>query len=173
MTIITYLHTDTSPFTLKPVILYLSDTFFDCASSSHLISCIFRNSLYILTTHTIPWQKKLFIAGLDYNVSDAQLGDLCAQFGTVESAKVVVDYDTGRSRGFGFVEMSTEEEAKLAMSSLHEQPFEGRTLMVNEAREKGASPHRNSNSGGYNNSNNSYGNRKESRGRTDFNRRAR
>lgn len=116
--------------------------------------------------------KKLFIAGLDYNVTDAQLGDLCSQFGTVESAKVVVDYDTGRSRGFGFVEMSTEDEAKQAMSSLHEQPFEGRTLMVNEAREKGAPTYRNSNSG-FNQSNNSYGNRKESRGRTDFNRRSR
>ncbi len=64
--------------------------------------------------------KKLYVGGLSYNVTDAQLQQLFASHGTVESAKVVMDRETSRSRGFGFVEMSTQEEAEKAKAALEE-----------------------------------------------------
>lgn len=103
--------------------------------------------------------KKLFVAGLAYSVSDEQLAELFSQVGTVESAKVIIDHDTGRSKGFGFVEMSSDQEATDAISKLNEYPFEGRNLMVKEARPKGDSPHQNNR---FNNGNN-Y-NRNQGRG---------
>lgn len=80
--------------------------------------------------------QKLFVGSLDYSVTDQQLNDLFAEIGTVESAKVIIDRETGRSRGFGFVEMGSEEEAKAAVEQLNGQEHEGRTLVVNEARPK-------------------------------------
>lgn len=80
--------------------------------------------------------QKLFVGSLDYSVTDQQLNDLFAEFGTVESAKVIIDRETGRSRGFGFVEMGSDEEAKAAIEKLNGQEHEGRTLVVNEARPK-------------------------------------
>ncbi|MDD5341772.1 MAG: RNA-binding protein [Patescibacteria group bacterium] len=78
--------------------------------------------------------KKLYVGGLSYDVTDAQLNEYFAQAGTVESASVVIDRMTGRSRGFGFVEMATDGDAQKAIETLNGQEFAGRTITVNEAR---------------------------------------
>lgn len=78
--------------------------------------------------------KKLFVGSLPWSVDDAQLAQIFSQAGTVVSAQVVKDRDTGRSRGFGFVEMSTEEEAQNAVSNLNGSDVEGRKIVVNIAR---------------------------------------
>ncbi|MDD5252085.1 MAG: RNA-binding protein [Patescibacteria group bacterium] len=78
--------------------------------------------------------KKLYVGGLSYGTSQQSLQDLFSQAGTVASAMIITDKMTGRSKGFGFVEMSTEEEAQKAISMFNGQEFEGRTLTVNEAR---------------------------------------
>jgi len=78
--------------------------------------------------------KKLFVGNLAYGVNDTQLGELFGVHGAVVSAKVIVDRDTGRSKGFGFVEMSNDTEAQAAIAALNGKDFEGRALTVNEAR---------------------------------------
>lgn len=78
--------------------------------------------------------KKLFVGSLSYNVDDNQLAEAFATAGTVESAKVITDRETGRSRGFGFVEMATDEEAQKAVETLNGQEIDGRPIVVNEAR---------------------------------------
>ena len=78
--------------------------------------------------------NKLYVGGLPYSVTEAQLEEVFSAHGTVESARVITDRMSGRSRGFGFVEMSTPEEAEEAMQKLNGTELEGRTLMVNEAR---------------------------------------
>lgn len=78
--------------------------------------------------------KKLFVGNLQFSVTDDALSELFSQCGTVESAKVILDRETGRSKGFGFVEMSTDEEAAEAISKFNGHEFEGRTINVNEAR---------------------------------------
>jgi cold-inducible RNA-binding protein len=77
---------------------------------------------------------KLYVGNLDYAVDDGKLGELFAQAGKVVSAKVITDRGSGRSKGFGFVEMGSDEEAKKAAEMFNEKDFEGRTLVVNEAR---------------------------------------
>ena len=77
---------------------------------------------------------KLYVGGLPYSVTEQQLNELFAQQGTVSSAKVITDKFTGQSRGFGFVEMSTTEEAKKAISALNGTQMDGRPLTVNEAK---------------------------------------
>lgn len=78
--------------------------------------------------------SKIYVGGLPYSADDAQLGELFAPHGNVESVKVITDRFTGQSRGFGFVEMSTAEEAKAAIDALNGTELGGRTLIVNEAR---------------------------------------
>lgn len=78
--------------------------------------------------------KKLFVGSLPWGVDDAQLSQIFSQAGTVVSAQVVKDRETGRSRGFGFVEMSTDEEAQAAVSNLNGTDVEGRKIVVNIAR---------------------------------------
>lgn len=78
--------------------------------------------------------KKLFIGGLSWDTTDSSLGEFFAQAGTVASAKVITDRNTGRSRGFGFVEMSTDEEAEAAKTKLNGQTLDGRTIAVNDAK---------------------------------------
>ena len=78
--------------------------------------------------------KKLYVGGLPYSISDGQLEELFAAHGTVESARVITDRMTGRSKGFGFVEMSDQSEAEAAMEALNGTDLEGRTITVNEAR---------------------------------------
>ncbi|MFW5744606.1 MAG: RNA recognition motif domain-containing protein [Spirochaetota bacterium] len=77
---------------------------------------------------------KLYVGNLSYQTQEDELREHFAQFGTVVSANVVTDRDTGRSRGFGFVEMSTEEEARAAESGMNGKEVDGRTLKVNESR---------------------------------------
>ena len=83
--------------------------------------------------------RKLYVGGLPYSVSDTQLSDLFTEHGTVDSAQVITDRMTGRSRGFGFVEMSTSEEADAAASKLNGTQLEGRSLTVNEAKQRQSS----------------------------------
>lgn len=80
--------------------------------------------------------NKLFVGSLAWGVTDDQLKEFFAQAGTVESAKVIVDRDTNRSKGFGFVEMSSDEEAAKAIKELDGKELEGRPVSVNEARPK-------------------------------------
>ncbi|HSX36361.1 MAG TPA: RNA-binding protein [Patescibacteria group bacterium] len=77
---------------------------------------------------------KLFVGSLSYSVNDDQLRDAFAQAGTVVSAKVIMDRETGRSKGFGFVEMGSDEEAQNAIKMLEGKELEGRAIAVSEAR---------------------------------------
>ncbi|MEK6604724.1 MAG: RNA-binding protein [Nitrospirota bacterium] len=77
---------------------------------------------------------KLYVGGLPYSTTEQQLSELFAPQGSVTSAKVITDKFTGQSRGFGFVEMSTEEEAQKAISALNGTQLDGRTMTVNEAK---------------------------------------
>lgn len=78
----------------------------------------------------------LYVANLGFHVDDSALKNLFSEFGEVSSAKVISDRETGRSRGFGFVEMNSEAEAKQAMSKLNNKEIEGRLMSVTVAREK-------------------------------------
>lgn len=78
--------------------------------------------------------KKLYVGNLPYACTDQILMDTFAQVGTVESARIITDRDTGRSKGFGFVEMSSDAEAQEAISKLHNLDYDGRPMIVNEAR---------------------------------------
>jgi len=84
--------------------------------------------------------KKLYVGNLSYSVTSADLEDMFAQFGSVRSAQVVQDRDTGRSKGFGFVEMSNDNEANSAIAALNEKEHDGRPLAVNEARPREERP---------------------------------
>lgn len=78
--------------------------------------------------------KKLYVGNMSYQLTDADLRNLFAEYGTVESVQVITDRDTGRPKGFGFVEMGSDEEAQAAISGLNGQEISGRALTVNEAR---------------------------------------
>jgi RNA recognition motif-containing protein len=78
--------------------------------------------------------KKLYVGNLTYEVTDRDLEQMFAAHGTVESAQVIMDRDTGRSKGFGFVEMKTDQEAQAAIQALNGQDAGGRALTVNEAK---------------------------------------
>jgi RNA recognition motif-containing protein len=82
--------------------------------------------------------KKLYCGNLGYNVTSSDLDQLFAEFGTVKSAEVINDRDTGRSKGFGFVEMQSDNEALAAANALNGKEHEGRTLTVNEAKPREA-----------------------------------
>jgi cold-inducible RNA-binding protein len=81
--------------------------------------------------------KKLFVGNLGYAVTDGDLSKMFEAHGTVESAQVIKDRETGRSKGFGFVEMKTDTEAKAAIAALSGQDAGGRPLTVNEAKPRG------------------------------------
>ena len=89
--------------------------------------------------------KKLYVGGLSYSTSEESLKNAFAQAGTVSTASIVMDKMTGRSRGFGFVEMSSDDEADKAIEMWNGKEFEGRTLTVNEARPMGDRPPRRDN----------------------------
>jgi RNA recognition motif-containing protein len=80
--------------------------------------------------------KKLYVGNLAYGVTDSNLEAMFAAHGTVQSAQVIMDRDTGRSKGFGFVEMGSDQEAQAAIAALNGKEVEGRALTVNEARAK-------------------------------------
>ena len=87
----------------------------------------------------------IFVAKLDYNTEEDSLRHLFEGFGEVDSAKIIFDRETGRSKGFGFVEMPNDDEARSAIQTLNEEDFEGRTIVVKEARPR---EERNNNRGG-------------------------
>jgi RNA recognition motif-containing protein len=78
--------------------------------------------------------KKLYVGGLSYSTTEEALKNTFSQAGTVESATIIIDKESDRSKGFGFVEMSTDEEAQKAIEMLNGKELDGRTLTVNEAR---------------------------------------
>ncbi len=84
--------------------------------------------------------NKLYVGNLAYSVRDESLQQAFSQFGTVTSAKVMMDRETGRSKGFGFVEMGSDAEAQSAINGMNGQPLEGRPLVVNEARPREERP---------------------------------
>ena len=78
--------------------------------------------------------KKLYVGNLTYDTTDSTLEQLFAPFGTVQSAQVIMDRDTGRSKGFGFVEMGSDQEAQAAIQAMSGKEVDGRALTVNEAK---------------------------------------
>ena len=98
--------------------------------------------------------NKLYVGNLAYSVRDESLQQAFGQFGSVTSAKVMMDRETGRSKGFGFVEMSSPAEAQAAMNAMNGQPLEGRAIVVNEARPREERP---GGGGGYGGGGGGYG----------------
>ena len=82
----------------------------------------------------ISMGKKIYVGNLPFNTTSESLSEIFAQYGQVDSSKIVMDRDSGRSKGFGFVEMASSDEADKAISRLHGSDFGGRSLTVNEAR---------------------------------------
>ena len=93
--------------------------------------------------------KNIFVGNLDFTATDSSVRAMFERYGTVDRVSLVTDRDTGRSRGFAFVEMSNTQEADRAIAGLNGADFEGRALNVNEARPKGQSGRGHGNGGGY------------------------
>ena len=93
--------------------------------------------------------NKLYVGNLPYTVRDSDLEQAFSQFGSVTSAKVMMERETGRSKGFGFVEMGSDAEAQAAVNGMNGQPLGGRSIVVNEARPMEARPPRSGGGGGY------------------------
>ncbi len=110
---------------------------------------------------------KLYVGGLPYSIQEDALKEHFSQAGTVVSAVIIMDKMSGRSKGFGFVEMATDEEAQKAISMFHDQEFEGRKLTVNEARPMEARPPRAS-GGGYGGNGGGYSGGASNRGRREY-----
>jgi len=98
--------------------------------------------------------NKLYVGNLPYSVRDSDLEQAFSQFGSVTSAKVMMERDTGRSKGFGFVEMGSDAEAQAAINGMNGQPLGGRSVVVNEARPMESRPPR---TGGYGGGGGGYG----------------
>lgn len=92
--------------------------------------------------------SKLYVGNLSYNISSSDLEQLFGQHGTVQSAEIIADRETGRSKGFGFVQMANDDEAQAAISALHGQQHDGRALTVNEARPREERPRSGGGGGG-------------------------
>ena len=101
--------------------------------------------------------NKLYVGNLSYNIRDDDLQQAFAQYGTVSSAKVMMDRDTGRSKGFGFVEMGSDPEAQAAINGMNGQALDGRAIVVNEARPREERPGGYGNRGGYGGGGGGYG----------------
>ena len=113
---------------------------------------------FLKTGEILSMATKLYVGGLPYSTQEDALKELFAQAGNVVSAVIIMDKMSGRSKGFGFVEMSTNEEAQAAIGMFNDQEFEGRKLTVNEARPMEARPPRTGgNGGGYGGGNGGYG----------------
>jgi RNA recognition motif-containing protein len=109
----------------------------------------------------------IFVSGLNYSLSSEELTEIFSQYGAVASAKVVMDRATGRSRGFGFVEMSNDEEGRNSISALDQAEVKGRKINVKEAEDR---PQRTSSGGGSDRPRNSFGNKREGGFKPRFNR---
>jgi RNA recognition motif-containing protein len=92
---------------------------------------------------------KLYVGNLTYGMTDQSLEELFSQFGNVRSAQIIKDRDTGRSKGFGFVEMEDSNDANAAISNLNDRQHDGRPLTVNEAKPREDRPSRGGSGGGY------------------------
>jgi RNA recognition motif-containing protein len=92
--------------------------------------------------------RKLYVGNLTYGVTDSTLQQMFAAHGTVQSAQVIMDRDTGRSKGFGFVEMGSDQEAQAAIAALNGKEVEGRSLTVNEAKPRESGGGRGGSGGG-------------------------
>jgi RNA recognition motif-containing protein len=92
---------------------------------------------------------KLYVGNLSYHTTDSDLESLFSAHGEVAEAHVIIDRDTGRSRGFGFVEMPNDDEAESAIAACNQMQFMGRTITVNQARPQGERPQRQGSRGGY------------------------
>ena len=111
----------------------------------------------------IAMAKRLYVGNLKYTVTSEQLHELFEQFGAVNSAQVLSDRDTGRSRGFGFVEMANDDEAQAAIEALDGRDHDGRRLTVNEAKPRtsgggGGGGYRSGGGGGYRGGGGGYSN---------------
>lgn len=93
--------------------------------------------------------KKLYVGNLPFSATDQILGDMFAQIGTVQSAKIITDRDSGRSKGFGFVEMGSDAEANSAISKFNGADFDGRPMTVNEAKPMAPRENRGGGGGGF------------------------
>src|SRR5438045_4514660 len=93
--------------------------------------------------------SKLYVGNLSYNTTSSDLEQLFGQHGTVQSAEVIADRDTGRSKGFGFVQMGSDDEAQAAITALNGQDYDGRALTVNEAKPREDRPRGGGGGGGY------------------------
>lgn len=96
--------------------------------------------LCVFSLKSFTMNNKLYVGNLAYSVRDNDLEQAFSEFGNVVSAKVMMERDSGRSKGFGFVEMSSDAEAQAAIEGLHEQPLGGRNMMVNVARPREERP---------------------------------
>jgi RNA recognition motif-containing protein len=103
------------------------------ASATSQLDRVF-GAVFTSELRSIAVGKKLYVGNLTFQVTSADLEQLFSQFGSVQSAQVASDRETGRSRGFGFVEMSTDAEAQEAIRALNDQDHNGRRLTVNEAK---------------------------------------
>ncbi|HQS19858.1 MULTISPECIES: RNA-binding protein [unclassified Acidovorax] len=108
--------------------------------------------------------NKLYVGNLPYSVRDSDLEQAFGQFGSVTSAKVMMERDTGRSKGFGFVEMGSDAEAQAAIQGMNGQPLGGRGIVVNEARPMEPRPPRSGGGGGYGGGGGGYGGGREGGG---------
>jgi RNA recognition motif-containing protein len=121
-----------------------------------LLTLLHRYFIYFILILSF---MNIYVSNLSFNTSDAELSELFSAFGEVSSAKVITDRETGRSRGFGFVEMPSEDEGKDAMLGLNNKEVEGRAMSVSVAKER---EERSSNGGGGNRG--GYGNNRNSGG---------
>ena len=103
--------------------------------------------------------KKLYVGNLSFDTSSSQLQDMFSQYGEVRSAEVIADRDTGRSKGFGFVEMASDDDAEKAISGMNGQMMNGRSLTVNEAKPREARPRTGGGYGGGGGGGGGYGRR--------------
>ena len=111
----------------------------------------------VITTNTTSMAKKLYVGGLPYATTDTELKDAFSKAGAVTSATIIMDKMTGRSKGFGFVEMSSDEEATAAIEMMNGKDFGGRSLTVNEARPLEERPRRDFRGGGGSSDRGGYG----------------
>ena len=107
---------------------------------------------------------RLYVGSLSYQTTEQELADLFGQVGQVVSATVITDRDSGRSKGFGFVEMSSDDEARKAIDQLNGTVLDSRQIIVNEAREKRDNSYGNNRGGGYRGGSNRGGSRNSDRG---------
>src|SRR5512134_3687565 len=114
------------------------------------VACVFRTPslVALISPGVLLMGNKLYVGNLPYSYRDSDMEQAFSQYGTVSSAKVMMERDTGRSKGFGFVEMSSEAEAKAAIEGMNGQQVGGRGLVVNEARPMESRPPRTGGFGG-------------------------